>query len=720
MQLGLASLARFWHVQHMNAPAAPARFVPSVCPHDCPSACSLEVELLAPGRIGRIRGSSAQTYTDGVICAKVARYAERLYHPERLLYPLRRIGKKGEGAFARISWEEALSEISQRFTDITAQYGPQAIWPYHYAGTMGLVMRDGIHRLTHTMGYSRQYDTICTNPAWSGYVAGTGKLAGVDPREMAAAQVIVIWGTNAVHTQVNVMHHAIKARKARGVPIIAVDVYANDTMRQADHALLVRPGTDAALACGIMHVLLRDGLADRAYLAALTDFSPELEAHLATRTPQWAEAICGVPAAQIETVAQLLGRKRAAYFRLGYGFTRQRNGAVAMHAALCIPTLLGAWQHKGGGAFHSNSGIYGLSKTLIEGLDAKDPSIRLLDQSRIGAILTGDTQALKGGPPVMAMLIQNTNPVNVAPDQRKVREGFAREDLFCVVHEHFLTDTALYADLVLPATMFLEHDDLYQGGGHTHLMLGPKQVDPPGECRSNHDVICALAARLGAPHAGFAMDARAHIDAALQSGQRGTLADLEKTGFIDTDPPFAQAHFTAGFGHKDGKFHFSPDWAKIPLPSDGLMGPWQAMPRFPDHWASIEAPSPTYPFKLVTAPARSFLNSTFAETPGSQKREGPPHLLLHPEDAQALGVAEGEMLRLESMRGAVELRAKLFAGLHRGVVVAEGVFPNRSHRRGEGINTLTGADPVAPRGGAAFHDNAVRITLVAPPPPPAA
>ncbi|MFY8114910.1 MAG: molybdopterin-containing oxidoreductase family protein, partial [Rhabdaerophilum sp.] len=344
--------------------------------------------------------------------------------------------------------------------------------------------------------------------------------------------------------------------------------------------------------------------------------------------------------------------------------------------------------------------------------DALDPKIRWLDQSRIGPVLTGDAEALRNGPPVMAMLIQNTNPVSVAPEQRLVRKGFAREDLFTVVHEQFMTETAEMADIILPATMFMEHDDLYQGGGHTHLMLGPKLIEPPGQCRTNHDVIVDLAKRLGAEHPGFGMTPREHIDWALQNGNRGTLADLEREGFVDTDPPFESAHYLKGFGHREGKFRFSPDWQKIPLKSDGLMGPWQDIPAMPDHWSVIEEANAEFPFRLVTAPARSFLNSTFTETAGSKKREGQPALMIHPDDAAALGVAEGETLRVINPRGDVELAAKLFSGLRRGVVIAEGIFPNKAHRRGEGINVLTGSDPVAPRGGAAFHDNRVRLEKV--------
>ena len=443
----------------------------SVCPHDCPSVCALDVEVIGGKRIGRIHGARDQTYTSGVVCAKVARYWERIHHPDRLTQPLRRVGPKGSGQFAPIGWDEALDRVADNFLSVERELGPEAVWPYFYAGTMGLVMRDGIERLTHAKRYSRFHGTICVGIAWPGYVAGTGRLMGADPREMAKSDCVVIWGTNAVATQVNVMTHAIRARKERGAKIVAIDIYENETMRQADLALCVRPGTDGALACAVMHILFRDGLADWDYLERYTDAPHELEAHVQTRDPAWASAITGVAVAQIEEFAALVGRSKRSFFRLGFGFSRQRNGAANMHAALCIPAVTGAWAHEGGGAFHSNSGVYKLQRTMIEGLDVRDLSVRRLDQSRVGAILTGDADALKGGPPVRAMLIQNTNPLAVAPHQEKVRRGFSRDDLFTCVHEQFMTDTARYADIVLPATMFLEHDDLYTAGGHQHLQF---------------------------------------------------------------------------------------------------------------------------------------------------------------------------------------------------------------------------------------------------------
>ena len=692
----------------MNAPS-PIRRRPSVCPHDCPSSCALDVEVLDGGRIGRVRGARDQSYTDGVICAKVARYAERIHHPDRLTRPLRRVGAKGDGRFAPVSWDEALDEIAARFRDAAATHGAETVWPYYYAGTMGLVMRDGINRLRHVMRWSGQFNTICTNMAWTGFAAGTGRLAGVDPREMAKADCVVIWGTNAAHTQVNVMHHATRARRERGAKIVVVDIYPNATTAQADLALILKPGTDGALACAVMHALFRDGLADRDYLARYTDDPAGFEAHLATRTPAWAAAITGLAVEEIEAFAALVGARKRSYFRLGYGFTRQRNGAVAMHAALCIPAVTGAWAHEGGGAFHNSGAIYHWDKTLIEGLDVRDPSVRMLDQSQIGRVLTGDAEALRGGPPVTALLIQNTNPVSVAPEQARVKRGFARDDLFTVVHEQFLTETAAFADFVLPATMFLEHDDIYQGGGHSHVMWGGKLVDAPGSCRSNHEVITALAGRLGAEHRGFAMSPREIADETLRASGHGTLAALEAGAWTDVQPGFRESHYLDGFAWPDGRFRFRPDWTGAPAPNDGPMGPWRSLPEWPDHWAVLEEADVTHPFRLATSPARHFLNSTFTETVGSIDREGAPTVRIHPDDAADVGVEDGAAVTIGNGRGTVRLTARLTEGLRRGVIVAESIFPNAAHPGGAGINTLVGADPVAPYGGAAFHDAAVWV-----------
>jgi anaerobic selenocysteine-containing dehydrogenase len=685
------------------------RIAASACPHDCPSTCALEVEVLDEHTIGRVHGAEDNDYTAGVICAKVARYAERVHHPDRLTQPLVRRGPKGAGDFAPIGWDEALDLVAERFQQAEQHFGSQTVWPYYYAGTMGLVMRDGIHRLRHAKRYSGFHSTICVNPSYVGFTAGTGRVAGPDPREMAKSDLVVIWGTNPVNTQVNVMTHAVHARRERGAKIVAVDVYMNGTMQQADLPVLVRPGTDGALACAVMHCLFRDGKADRDYLARYTDAPDELAAHLRSRTPEWAAAITGCPVATIEDFARLLGERPRAYFRLGYGFARSRNGPVNMHAASCIAAVLGAWRYEGGGAFHNNADIYGMNKTMIEGLDVRDRSVRMLDQSRIGAILCGDADALAGGPPVTAMLIQNTNPVSVAPEQERVKRGFSRDDLFVCVHEQFMTETAQMADVVLPATMFLEHDDVYLGGGHQYIILGAKAIEPPEHCRSNHEVICALAQRLGAQHPGFAMSPRELIDWTLRNSGRGTLLDLERERWIDCQPDFDTAHYLRGFAWPDGKFRFKPDWPNVPFRSPCHAGPIEAMPRLPDHWEVIEEAEERHPFRLATSPARNFLNSTFNETPTSRARERRPEVMIHPDDAALHGIADGDAVVLGNERGEVRLHARCFDGVRRGVLIAESVWPNEAFCDGRGINTITGADSIAPFGGAAFHDNHVWI-----------
>jgi anaerobic selenocysteine-containing dehydrogenase len=666
------------------------------------------VELLDDNTIGRVRGAKDNSYTLGVICEKVARYAERIHHPDRLLYPMKRSGPKGSGQFTRISWDEALDLTARAFLKAEAEHGSESVWPYYYAGTMGLVMRDGIERLRHAKSYSGMYGTVCIALSWSGYFAGTGKIAGVDPREMQKSDLIVVWGGNPVNTQVNVMTHIGIARKTRGAKMACVDIYDTGTMKQADIKLLIKPGTDGALACAIMHVLFRNGRANWDYLNQYTDHPRELETHLRDKAPEWAAEICGCPVSEIEAFAKLIGETPRTYFRIGYGFARSRNGAVNMHAVTSIPAITGAWLHEGGGALHSNSGIYKWNKTLIEGKDAAKGKLRVMDQARVGEALLGNPQDLQGGPPVMAMLIQNTNPLSIAPDQNKVKQGFAREDLFVCVHEQFMTETAKYADVLLPATMFLEHDDIYQGGGHQHILFGRKLVNEPGECRCNHDVLTEIAKRVGAEHKGFTMSPREIIDQTLHDTGRPGLDVLDKENWVDVQPDFDTAHYIKGFGHLDGRFHFKPDWkAAAYLSPTGQLGPYENLPEFPDYYTAIEVANDEYPFRLATSPARTFLNSTFNETPSSLKREGRPTVFVHPEDLSAYGLSDGDKVKIGSARGVVTLHAKSHDGQRRGVLISESLWPNEAFEDGCGINTLTGSDQPAPAGGGSYHDNRV-------------
>ena len=672
----------------------------SVCPHDCPSTCALEVEVVGPDRIGAVRGAAENTYTTGVICAKVARYAERIHHPDRLTQPLLRTGPKGSGQFRPIGWDEALDRIAAEFNAIAARHGTEAVWPYYYAGTMGLLQRDGIHRLRHVMRYSRQRDTICSSIATAGWVAGAGAIRGPDPREMAVSDLIIVWGCNPVATQVNVMTHIARARKERGAKLVVVDPYRTGTAAVADLHVAPRPGTDGALACAVMHIAFRDGYADRAYMARYADVPDELEAHLATRGPDWASGITGLSVADIEAFARLYLTTDRAYIRVGYGFSRQRNGAANLHAVSCLPTVTGKWVHEGGGAFWNNRHIYHWDKTLIEGLDAVDPATRNMDMSRIGAVLTGDRTELGDGPPVHALFIQNTNPVTVAPDSLRVRRGFLRDDLFTVVHEQFMTETARMADIVLPATMFMEHDDVYQAGGHSHIQIGPKLVEPPGACRSNHAVICDLAHRLGARHPGFDMTEMEVIDATLRASGWPGAEEVLARHWIDCQPDFRASHFLDGFGQPDGRFHFKPDWSRV--------GPDHAgMPVLPDHHAIIDESGADLPFRLVAAPARQFLNTSFTETPTARRREGKPRAIVHPEDAARLGLVEDGLVRLGNTRGEVVVHVRIAEGAQPGVLVVESIWPNADFPGRVGINALTSDDPAPPLGGAVFHDTAV-------------
>lgn len=677
-------------------------YVHSTCPHDCPSTCALELERIDDSRIGKVRGAAANSYTAGVICEKVSRYAERVHHPDRLGQPLRRKGAKASGEFETISWDAALDEVAEAFIRAAQRHGTEAVWPLYYAGTMGLVQRDGIERLRHVMRWSRQHSTICNTLVDAGWRAGVGAKMGPDPREMGESDLIIAWGTNPAATQVNVMTHIARARRERGAQLIVVDPYRTATAKVADEHLCLRPGTDGALACAMMHILFRDGYADRAYMRSHADAPQELEAHLATRTPQWAAAITGLGVDAIERLAERYARTERAFIRLGFGLSRSRNGAANVHAVSCIATVAGKWKVKGGGTFYSNGDIYKVDRTLIKGLDRCDASIRILDQSRVGPILCGDKRDLGDGPPVSAMLVQNTNPVVVSPEVLKVQRGFRRADLFVCVHEQFLTDTAKLADIVLPATTFVEHDDLYQSGGHSHLQLGAKIIEPYAEARSNHEVICALAQRLRAEHPGFSMSAREMIDHTLKASGYPGFDEFNRLHWIDLQPDFDSAHFIRGFPQPDARFHFRPDWSKCGADYAG-------MPALPDHHAVIEVADAEHPFRMVAAPARSFLNTTFTETPGSRKREQRPSALIHPADCARLGIASGDRIVIGNARAEVRLHARSFDGLQPGVIVVESIWPNSDFDGGVGVNALVSAEPGPPNGGAVFHDTAVWV-----------
>jgi len=680
-------------------------FHPSVCPHDCPSVCALEVEKRDDGRLGKVRGSKRNPYTAGVICAKVARYAERFHHPDRLARPLQRTGPRGSGEFRPITWDEALDEIAENLLKAEQRYGPETVWPYWYAGTMGFVQRDGIQRLTHTKNYSRFKATICVMLSDTGWRAGYGGRWGVPAEEAGEkSELIVVWGCNPVSTHVNAMTHIAKARK-RGAKLVVIDPYRSPTAEQADLHLAPRPGTDGALACAVMHVLFEEGYADWPYLERMTDLPHETRAHLTSRTPEWASAITGLPVADIVAFARLYGATKKSWIRFGFGFTRSRNGAAVMHAASCLPVVTGAWQHEGGGGLYNMGELYHWDKSVIEGHDAIDPRVRILDQSRIGPILMNDKADLGEGPPVTALLIQNTNPMCVAPELGQVHRGFARDDLFVAVHEQFMTETAKQADILLPATMFLEHDDIYQASGHSRIQIARQIFEPYAECRPNHYVIAELAKRLGAAHPGFHMTAWELIDDLLARSGWPSAETIHEAGGWDALPDYETAHYLNGFPTEDGRFRFSPDWSAFGRDH-------ARMPKLPDHHAIIDEVTPETPFRLVAAPARQFLNTSFTEMPTSRAREGEPTALVHPEIMAQLGLREGAWVRLGNRRGEVRLKVRPREGQHRDTIVVESIWPNPHWVDGVGVNALLSADPAPPNGGAAIHDTAVWLEPV--------
>lgn len=674
----------------------------STCPHDCPSACSLQVERIGPDRIGKVRGSPHNPYTDGVICAKVSKYAERTHHPDRLTQPLVRVSGKNEAPrFEPIEWDSALDIVADKFAQTTQEYGAESVWPYYYGGTMGLVQRDSMVRFANTMGYSGMKTTFCVQIAYDGWQAGTGKLTGTDPRELAESDLIVLWGCNAAATQINVMHHVSKARK-RGAKLIVIDPYETPTAKIADLHIAPRPGTDGALACAVMHQLFEDGNVDRDYLGKYTSEPGQFEQHLATRSPLWAEKICGVPVSQIKQLADWYGSTKASYIRLGIGFSRSRNGAVNVHAVSCLPAITGAWKYRGGGALLSTGASFHFDNTRLLGLDQPRAGARILDMSRIGAALCGDQDALQHGPPVKAMLFQNTNPMLVAPDLNKVRQGLMREDLFVCVHEQFMTETAEMADVVIPATTFVEHDDIYRSYGQTFIQVANKVIEPVAGCRSNHAVLRDLLARLDPAASSFSGSVAQDISESLKQSGYPQPQQFTEQHFLDCAPSFEQAHFIEGFGWQDRRFRFAPDWSAI--------GPGgKDMPPMPDHWAVTDERNAEHPLRLVAAPSSGYLNSSFNTSPSSIKREKKPWLKIHPDTAAQFAIDNNALVIIGNAKGSVTVTANLMDNIQRDTVVVEGVWPASAFPEGIGINVLISAEPAAPNGGAVFHDTAVWI-----------
>ena len=675
----------------------------STCPHDCPSACALKIELDDAGRLQKLKGDTEQTYTAGTICAKVGRYADRLYDPRRLTTALRRTGAKGEGQFQPIPLNEAIEEVADRLSSVAREHGSEAVWPYHYAGTMGVLQRGVLNAFRHAGGYSGQLGNVCTGIASAGWKAGVGALFGTDARQIAETQLLILWGTNAASTQINVMTHFNRARRKHGARLIVIDPYKNETARRADVHLALAPGSDGALACAVMHVLLVEGLADEAFLREMTDFDTDVEAHLRAFTPEKAAAITGLAAQDIRNFALEYGRTERTFIRLGVGFSRQRNGATNVHAVSCLPAVSGAWRKPASGALLMSSAVFHLDRSLINGDDLRDPSVRVLDMCRLGDVLNGDAEALADGPPVHAMLVQNCNPAAIAPAQQKVHDGLRCDDLFLCVHEQFHTDTTRFADIVLPATQFLEHDDIYTSYGHTFLQAGPRLLRPPGDCLSNHELLRTLAGKLGFTHPALVLPTTGLLDETLHQSGYGDFAELCETRFIDQHPDVTHTPPAEAFGFADGRFRFRPDWASLGPYSEG-------MPRFPDHWDVRDTVDETYPLRMITPPRHGFLNTTFNNMPRSRGKDGQPTLRLNPQDLAHWGLEEGALARVTSRTGSIRIVVEADLQVPSGVAVAESIWSCSDHPDGMGINTLVSDVPPGPAGGAAFHDTAISVT----------
>jgi anaerobic selenocysteine-containing dehydrogenase len=680
----------------MNAQmGTPASIVKGACPHDCPDTCALDIHVRS-GVAVKVTGSSAHPPTAGVLCTKVARYTERTYHPNRLLYPLRRVGRKGQGHFERISWQQAIDEVAARLSAIAA-VDPQHILPYSYAGTMGLVQGESMSkRFFHRLGASLLDRTICASAGTAGHEITLGSRIGMDMELADEAKLIVFWGSNAITSSVHFWARAQQAKR-RGATLVAIDPYRSLTAEKCHVHVALLPGTDAALALGLMHVLIRDGLVDRDYVDHYSVGFEELCVRAAAFDPQRVAAICGITAPEIETLARLYGSTRPSLIRANYGMQRARGGGMATRNIACLPALVGAFRDAAGGILLSTSGNFSIDDAALarpDLLGTRRP--RTINMSTIGHALLDAT------PPVRAVIVYNSNPVAVAPDSARVARGFAREDLYSVVLEHFQTDTADYADIVLPATTQLEHLDLVKPYGHYYLVANNPAIAPLGEAKPNTEIFRLLARAMG-----FAEPCFGDTDAAIAQAavaDRGDFESLLARGWKRVGPPQDTARFAqGGFSTPSGKVEFLSASAQA-LGLDPL----------PDYIPPLEdtrgALAIRYPLAMISPPARNFLNSSFVNVESLRAVEGEPWLDLHPEDAARRDIANGAYVRVFNERGSMELRARVTDRARRGVVVALSVWWKKLARDGKNANELTNSDALTDVGrGPIFYDCLVEV-----------
>lgn len=681
--------------------------VRGACPHDCPDTCALRVTV-ADGRAVRIEGDPDHPTTRGVLCTKVARYLERTYSDQRVLHPLCRVGAKGEGRFRRIGWDEALGTIAARFKAIAASPdGPQAILPYSYAGTMGLLQYGSMdRRFFHKLGASLLDRTICATAGKAGYAATIGASIGTDLEQFEHAKLILVWGSNPVVSNLHLWSRVQEAKR-RGAKLVAIDPYRSQTAEKCHDHLALLPGTDAALALGMMHVLIAEDLLDRDYIARYTLGFDALEQRVRDYPPDRVASITGLPEADIVALARDYGTVEPAVIRLNYGMQRHAGGGMAIRTVACLPALVGAWRHPAGGALLSSSGTYPVNTPALERPDLIWNRPRTINMSTIGdALLDADD------PPIRALFVYNSNPVAVAPQSGKVVAGFAREDLFCVVHDVFLTDTADYADIVLPATTQLEHLDVHSSYGHLYALANNPAIAPVGEAKPNTEVFRLLAARMGFDDPCFAeTDDSMAANAFLADHPRAAGIDwatLKAKGWQRLNVPSPFAPFAQGnFPTPSGKCEFYSE-ALRRLGLDPL--PTYTPPR--ESAASNPVLASRYPLALLSPPARNALNSSFGGLPVFLETEKTPWLDIHAGDATPRGIETGAKVRVFNDRGAFVVTARVTDRARPGVVVAPSIWWRKLSPDGTNANMVTGQALTDIGRAATFYDVLVEVARV--------
>lgn len=692
-------------------PLAPPQdgVVRGACPHDCPDTCAMLVTVEG-ARAVRVAGDPAHPFTRGFLCAKVNRYVERTYHADRVLAPLRRDGPKGAGRFVPVSWDEALADIAARLGAIAASPdGPQAILPYSYAGTMGMLQGSSMdRRFFHRLGASKLDRTICSMAGTMGMRMTVGANVGADAEGIPQSDLVLLWGTNTLTSNPHLWPFVLQARE-RGARVVAIDPIRTRTAAQCDEWIGIRPGTDAALALGMLHVVFARALEDRDYLARHTLGEAELRARVAEYPPERVAAITGLDVAAIERLGEAYGRARAAFIRVNYGLQRHAGGGMAVRTIACLPAVTGHWRRAGGGVQLSTSANFQFDRRALERPDLSPP-VRTINMIRLGEALAAPDAGV-GGPPVRALVVYNSNPAAVAPDRNAVLRGLARDDLFTVVLEHFRTDTADWADYVLPATTQLEHWDLHLAYGHHYVSLNRPSIAPLGQSRPNTEIFRQLARRLGFTEACFADDDPTLIRQALDAPSdalRGVTFDaLLDRGWMRLDLPTPYLPFAdGGFPTPSGKCEFYSarmrEMGLDPLPA--YTPPYEGPERAPELAAR-------YPLVLISSPAHQFLNSTFVNVDALRRGAREPECLLHPRDAERRGIAPGMRVAVHNDRGAFTAVARVEDTIREGVVWAPSIWWGKLAPDGANANQTTSQRETDMGHGPVFYDNRVDVAL---------